>query len=145
MLALLQRVSHASVVIEDITTASINKGILVLCGFQPHDKLQSLDKMLEKCLNYRIFSDNDGKMNLSVKAIEGELLFVPQFTLAANTNSGLRPSFSSAAIPQHGQELFDELKRLAPEKYSACSFGQFGANMQVSLCNDGPVTFWLSN
>jgi D-aminoacyl-tRNA deacylase len=143
MLALLQRVKNSRVVVAETIIGEIEQGILILCGFQANDCKQTLDKMLYKCLNYRIFSDGKGKMNLSVKDIEGGLLFVPQFTLAANTNKGLRPSFSSSALPTHGGALFSQLKSMASDSHHTVAFGQFGANMQVELCNDGPVTFML--
>lgn len=143
MLALIQRVSHASVLIADEIVTQIDRGLLILCGFERADDESIIDKMLHKCLNYRVFSDSHGKMNLSVTDTGGGVIFVPQFTLAANTNSGLRPSFSTAALAKDGQRSFDYLKQQAKQKRLTIGFGQFGANMQVNLCNDGPVTFML--
>ena len=143
MLALMQRVTHARVVVEGNTIAKIEQGLLILCGFRPQDTNKTLVKMLKKCLQYRVFSDDDGKMNLSVKDIDGSMLLVPQFTLAASTTKGLRPSFSSAATPSHGEQLFSQLITLAKAHSTHVAFGQFGANMQVELSNDGPVTFML--
>lgn len=145
MLALLQRVDNASVTINKDKIANINRGLLILCGFMPYDNTVTVRKMLNKCLNYRLFADQDDKMNLSLMDIQGELLLVPQFTLAANTDKGLRPSFSSAAEPTLGLRLFTELCSYAKELEIKVEFGQFGADMQVTLCNNGPVTFILHN
>lgn len=141
MITVLQRVKQASVSVNEKTIANINHGLLILCGFAPTDTSQTLKTMLTKCLNYRLFSDKEGKMNLNLTQTQGGLLLVPQFTLLADTRSGLRPSFSKAASPQQGQALFTELKSLAKESYSPVAFGEFGADMQVYLCNNGPVTF----
>ena len=143
MIALLQRVSEASVDVDGRRIASINQGLLVLLGVEKGDNEESAQRLLDKILKYRVFSDADDKMNLSLLDIKGELLLVPQFTLAANTKKGLRPSFSSAASPEEGKYLFDAAIGLA--RKSACNVetGQFGADMKVSLVNDGPVTFWL--
>lgn len=143
MLALLQRVAYAKVEVEKHCIATIEKGILMLCGFEPNDNTEIITKRLEKCLNYRLFSDPQGKMNLSLKSLGLSLLIVPQFTLAADTRSGLRPSFSTAAPPLLGKKLFDQLCGIAKTHYPNVCFGEFGANMQVTLCNDGPVTFML--
>ena len=141
MITVIQRVKQAFVDVERTTIAKIDHGLLILCGFAPSDSLQTLHAMLRKCLSYRIFSDEQGKMNLTISQVQGGLLLVPQFTLLAETNSGLRPSFSKAAPPEQGRRLFTELVTLAREQYSPVASGEFGADMQVTLCNDGPVTF----
>lgn len=143
MKIVIQRVSHASVVIENNAVAKIGAGLLILCGFEAQDNSETLKKMIERCLNYRIFSDPQGKMNLSLKDTQGGLLLVPQFTLIADTDKGLRPGFSYGASPELGKKLFHELLSLAREKHSLVEEGHFGANMQINLCNDGPVTFIL--
>jgi D-tyrosyl-tRNA(Tyr) deacylase len=143
MLALIQRVTYASVEIEQQTVAKIQQGILALIGFEPEDTQDNAVALLERLLNYRLFSDSNGKMNLSLKTIQAELLLVPQFTLAANTQKGLRPSFSSALNPSDSQILFDKLQQAALSRYPSSQFGQFGKDMSVQLCNDGPVTFLL--
>ncbi len=147
MLALLQRVKHANVVVSDKEIASINAGILVFVAVEPEDTIDNVTRLVEKILKYRIFGDEHDKMNLSVQDVAGELLLVPQFTLAADTKKGLRPSFTSAAAPEDAEKLFNEFIELAKEKYEAgkIATGEFGADMQVSLCNDGPVTFLLRN
>lgn len=144
MLTVLQRVSKARVEVSEQVVGSIEQGLLVLCGFEPQDNEKTLLKMLDKCLHYRIFSDADGKMNLSLKDVQGGLLLVPQFTLMAETKNGLRPSFSKAAPPEQGKELFQQLMTLANNTYSKTRQGVFGADMQVHLCNDGPVTFLMN-
>ncbi|KTC99912.1 D-aminoacyl-tRNA deacylase [Legionella erythra] len=144
MLTVIQRVKEARVEVNNVTIGAINQGLLVLCGFETTDSLTTLSTMLEKCLNYRLFSDEQGKMNLNLRQVEGGLLLVPQFTLVADTRKGLRPSFSKAAPPSQGQMLFEELLILARQHYSRIESGQFGADMQVHLCNDGPVTFVMS-
>ncbi|MBT8765706.1 D-aminoacyl-tRNA deacylase [Metapseudomonas boanensis] len=143
MKALLQRVSGARVEVDGEIVGSIDQGLLVLVGVEPQDTQASADKLLHKLLNYRVFSDAEGKMNLSVGAVGGGLLLVSQFTLAADTSSGLRPSFSSAAPPEQGEVLFDYLLQQARLKHPQVASGRFGANMQVHLVNDGPVTFLL--
>ncbi|MDP3268127.1 MAG: D-aminoacyl-tRNA deacylase [Legionella sp.] len=143
MLTVIQRVSHARVIINDKTVGEINKGLLILCGFDPEDTMNTLDRMIEKCINYRIFEDDYGKMNLSLQEIDGELLLVPQFTIMADTQKGLRPSFSRAASPEYGRELFSELINKTKLRYPKTQNGCFGANMQVQLCNEGPATFLL--
>jgi D-aminoacyl-tRNA deacylase len=139
---LIQRVASASVSVEGAPIASIGRGILALVGVERGDTAAEAARLAERVLAYRIFADAQGKMNLSLKDIGGELLAVPQFTLAADTHSGLRPSFSSAAAPDAGQHLFLEFARKA-EQAVKTGTGRFGADMQVSLVNDGPVTFWL--
>lgn len=143
MKGLLQRVSSASVEVAGVTGGAIEKGLLVLVGVEPQDSFASADKLLHKLLNYRVFSDVAGKMNLSLSDIEGGLLLVSQFTLAADTRSGLRPGFSTAAPPAQAEEIFDYLLAQAQKHSGAVATGQFGADMQVHLINDGPVTFML--
>lgn len=150
MIALIQRVTNAKVVVADktlgqIAIGKINQGILALIGIEKSDDRIQADRLLERVLNYRIFSDEQDKMNLSLKDIQGELLLVPQFTLAADTVKGRRPSFSSAAVPAIGKELFDYFVEQAKRSDIKIQTGKFGADMQVSLCNDGPVTFWLKS
>ncbi|MCT2529544.1 D-aminoacyl-tRNA deacylase [SAR92 clade bacterium H921] len=145
MLGLIQRVSSASVTINNQVNGEIDQGILLLLGIQKEDNQSKADQLLKKVLSYRIFSDADGKMNLSASDIGGGLLVVSQFTLAANTSKGLRPGFSNAAPPDHAKALYDYF--LAQAKSSHCAAvesGIFGADMQVNLCNDGPVTVMLS-
>ncbi|MDF1589259.1 MAG: D-aminoacyl-tRNA deacylase [Gammaproteobacteria bacterium] len=143
MIALLQRVTHANVVVNGIQIAQINQGLLVLIGVERGDSRITAARLLKKILHYRVFSDENDKMNLSVTDINGGLLLVPQFTLAANTDKGLRPSFTPAESPSQGNALFDYLCQQAKATYSDVHIGQFGADMKVSLTNDGPVTFWL--
>lgn len=143
MLVVVQRVAKASVTVADETVGNIGQGLMILCGFEPQDTQSNITQMLDKCINYRIFSDSAGKMNLSLKNIEGGLLLVPQFTLMANTQKGLRPSFSNAASPQLGKQLFDYLISSAQQRHPNVQQGIFGADMQVHLCNDGPVTFLM--
>ena len=143
MIALIQRVSQANVVVASERIAEIGRGLLVLVGVARGDTEREAERLAERVLRYRVFADADGRMNLSVRDIEGAVLLVPQFTLAADTSGGLRPSFSTAAPPTLGASLFAHLvaQIRASGVPSAC--GRFGADMQVSLTNDGPVTFWL--
>jgi D-tyrosyl-tRNA(Tyr) deacylase len=143
MIGLLQRVSEASVKVEADIVGQIGRGLLVLVGVEKHDNQASAQRLLERILTYRVFPDESGKMNLSLTDIEGGLLLVPQFTLAADTNKGTRPSFSSAASPELGAELFEYFVTIARERHAKVETGIFGADMKVSLVNDGPVTFWL--
>jgi D-aminoacyl-tRNA deacylase len=143
MLTVIQRVTEAWVSVEGQTTGTIEQGLMILCGFEPHDNEHTINRMLDKCINYRIFSDSQGKMNHSVREIEGGLLLVPQFTLMADTHKGLRPSFSNAASPQLAKELFELLVVRAQHKYPQVQQGFFGSDMLVHLCNDGPVTFLM--
>ncbi|MEE4633826.1 D-aminoacyl-tRNA deacylase [Pseudomonas alliivorans] len=143
MKALLQRVQGARVEVGGEVVGAIDQGILVLVGVEPQDTRASADKLLHKLLNYRVFSDADGKMNLSLRDVSGGLLLVSQFTLAADTKSGMRPSFSKAAPPALGAALYDYLLDQARIAHSTVAAGQFGADMQVHLVNDGPVTFLL--
>ena len=146
MLGLIQRVSSASVTIDHHIHGVINQGILLLLGMEKGDSVTQADRLLQKILNYRIFSDDQGKMNLSLKDIAGDLLVVSQFTLAADTKKGLRPSFSSAAPPAEAKTLYNYFLDQANGIHNgAVANGQFGADMQVSLCNDGPVTFLLNS
>lgn len=143
MIALLQRVSEAAVEVDNQQIARINKGLLVLLGVEKGDDDERAQRLIDKVLKYRVFSDAEDKMNLSLLDIQGELLLVPQFTLAASTDKGLRPSFSSAAAPAEAQRLFQKSCEIATNDLGAVQTGQFGADMKVSLINDGPVTFWL--
>jgi D-tyrosyl-tRNA(Tyr) deacylase len=143
MIALLQRVTRADVVVADVTVGAIDAGLMVLLCAERNDTEKASDALLAKLLSYRVFSDEAGKMNRSVVDIAGGLLLVPQFTLAADTQSGTRPSFTPAAAPAEGQRLFDYFVAQARKKHPLVETGQFGAQMQVSLTNDGPVTFWL--
>ena len=143
MIALLQRVSQASVVVDGQLVGAIDAGLLVLLCAEKGDSEKEADLLLSKLLGYRVFNDAAGKMNLSVSDVGGALLLVPQFTLAADTKSGTRPSFTPAAAPADGLRLFDYLVRQARVRHAKVETGQFGADMKVSLTNDGPVTFWL--
>lgn len=141
MYVLIQRVSEARVCVAGEAIATINKGILVLVGFEPDDTEDTISRCCQRLLRYRLFSDTAGKMNRSLQDIDGGLLLVPQFTLAADTARGLRPSFTKAASPALGERLFEQMKSIASQQHPHCAFGQFAADMQVFLCNDGPVTF----
>lgn len=141
MIGLLQRVSQASVTVNDEAVASINSGLLVFIGIEKNDAEINAKRLFEKIINYRVFADAEDKMNLSLQDIQGGLLLVPQFTLAADTRKGLRPSFSNASSPEQAKPLFNFLIEHAREHYSNVEAGVFGADMQVSLTNDGPVTF----
>ncbi len=143
MITIIQRVLQAKVTVEGIDISNINQGIVALVAVEKEDGEQQADRLLERILNYRIFADANAKMNLSLRDINGGLLIVPQFTLAANTQKGNRPSFTSAASPEKGQELFDYFQQRARILYPLSEFGRFGADMQISLINDGPVTFTL--
>jgi len=143
MKLLIQRVRSARVEVEGEVVGAIDQGLLALVGIEPQDNAASLAKGLQRLLNYRVFSDADGKMNLSLSQVNGGLLLVSQFTLAADTRSGLRPSFSTAAPPAQGLALFEQLVALARAQHPQVATGRFGADMQVHLVNDGPVTFLL--
>ena len=145
MIALIQRVTNANVRVEGQVIGQIQKGIMALIGVEKNDTQEKADKLIRRLLGYRIFSDQNDKMNLSVSDVAGGLLLVPQFTLAADTNKGMRPSFSSAAPPQIGEQLFDYFVEQAINLHPVVQTGRFGADMQVSLCNDGPVTFHLQS
>jgi D-tyrosyl-tRNA(Tyr) deacylase len=143
MIALIQRVSEASVTVDEKTTGAISRGILALIGVQHNDSEVQTQRLLQRLLAYRIFPDEAGKMNLNLEQAGGRLLLVPQFTLAADTNSGNRPSFTPAATPTEGERLFTYLVALAEKELGGVQTGIFGAHMKVHLVNDGPVTFWL--
>jgi D-tyrosyl-tRNA(Tyr) deacylase len=143
MKALIQRVSEASVTIDGHVFSNIEQGLVVLLGVEKGDDSTSVDKLLHKVSHYRIFSDDEGKMNLDVQQIEGSLLIVSQFTLAADTSKGLRPGFSSAAKPDLAEALYEEFIAKAKSKGIPVATGQFAADMKVALINDGPVTFSL--
>ncbi|MFT6914827.1 MAG: D-tyrosyl-tRNA(Tyr) deacylase [Motiliproteus sp.] len=145
MLALIQRVSQASVTIDNSICGQIGPGILLLLGILKGDDQVAADKLLNKLLAYRIFNDSDAKMNLSLTETGGGLLIVSQFTLAADTRKGLRPGFSTAAPPAQGEALYDYFVTQARQRPLQVSTGQFGADMQVALTNDGPVTFMLES
>lgn len=143
MIALLQRVAEASVSVEGQCIGRIARGLLVLLCAERGDSEKEADALLNKLLGYRVFADEDGKMNLSLAQTQGGLLLVPQFTLAADTRSGTRPSFTPAAPPAEASRLFDYTLSRARAVHSPVEAGRFGADMQVALVNDGPVTFWL--
>ena len=143
MIALLQRVAAARVEVDAEVIGRIGRGILVLVGVQPDDDADTASHFVERLLNYRVFSDSEGKMNLSTRDIDGGLLLVPQFTLAADTKKGRRPSFTSAASPAHGEAMFEAMAAFAKTVHADVACGRFGADMQVHLVNDGPVTFIL--
>lgn len=142
MIALIQRVKWAKVTVEDSIVGEISHGLLVLLGVEAEDNEAKADKLLEKVLHYRVFPDEQGKMNLNVQQAGGSLLVVSQFTLAADTHKGLRPSFSRGAVPSEANRLYEYFHQQASQKIHTQT-GQFAAEMQVSLQNDGPVTFWL--
>ncbi|HRX71524.1 MAG: D-tyrosyl-tRNA(Tyr) deacylase [Candidatus Competibacteraceae bacterium] len=143
MIGLLQRVSEARVAVDGRVVGEIGAGLLALVGVERGDSKAQVDRLLERLLGYRVFADPEGKMNLSLRETSGGLLLVPQFTLAADTHKGMRPSFTPAAPPAEGERLFDYLVEQAARQHTPVAMGQFGAHMQVSLVNDGPVTFWL--
>lgn len=143
MIGLLQRVSHARVEVDDQTIAAIGTGLAVLVGIEKDDDEKTADRLFQRLLGYRVFPDHENRMNLSLIDIGGGLLLVPQFTLPADTRKGMRPSFSSAAPPEQGRRLFDYMVDRARAQHTEVAAGEFGADMQVSLTNDGPVTFWL--
>jgi|SRR5210317_1358587 D-tyrosyl-tRNA(Tyr) deacylase len=145
MLALIQRVTAAQVEIEGRIAGAIGQGLLVFLGVEKNDSREDADKLLKKVLAYRVFSDADEKMNLSLSDIAGGLLVVSQFTLAADTGKGLRPSFSSAKPPQEAQALYNYFVEQAQSIHSVVATGEFAADMKVSLTNDGPVTFLLNS
>lgn len=145
MIGLLQRVRSARVEVAGRVVGSIGHGMLVLVGVQPGDSPASAERLLERLLGYRVFPDAEGRMNLSLRDAGGGLLLVPQFTLAADTRKGTRPGFSTAAAPERARELFAHLLQAARSAWPGTAAGEFGADMQVSLVNDGPVTFWLES
>ena len=143
MIALIQRVQSARVDVGDEIVGRIDAGLLALVAVQPDDAEAQTQRMLERLLGYRVFADDSGRMNRSLKETGGGLLLVSQFTLAADTRSGMRPSFTRAAPPEHGRRWFDRLVELAKVAHPGVETGRFGAHMMVQLVNDGPVTFWL--
>jgi len=143
MIALIQRVEEATVRVAGEVVGEIGPGLLALVGVERGDGSAQARRLLERLLTYRVFADADGRMNLSLTDTEGGLLLVPQFTLAADTRKGTRPSFTPAAAPADGARLFDELVTLAEGRHRPVAAGRFGADLRVSLINDGPVTFWL--
>ncbi len=143
MIGLLQRVSRASVVVEGETVGAIERGLLVMIGVEKGDQPATADRLLERLLGFRVFADDSGRMNRDLREQRGGLLLVPQFTLAADTSQGRRPGFSSAATPEKGRVLFDYLLDAARQRHPIVAAGRFGATMQVSLVNEGPVTLWL--
>ena len=145
MIALLQRVTEAAVRIDGATVGEIGTGLMVLVGVHRDDEDKDIGRLAERILGYRVFPDADGKMNRSLTDIHGGLLLVPQFTLAADTKKGMRASFTRAAAPDKGARYFDSLVRICRDRLGNVQTGRFGADMQVSLVNDGPVTFWLQS
>jgi len=143
MISIIQRVTTAKVTVNNQEIGKIDTGIMALVAVEKDDTQKDAERLLERILNYRIFADDNDRMNLSLRDIKGGLLLVPQFTLAADTQKGNRPSFTSAAPPEKGRQLFGYLQHLATSTYPNVQFGQFGADMQVSLINNGPVTFTL--
>jgi len=143
VIGLLQRVSQSSVRVDGNLIAEIDQGLLALIGIERGDAEAQADRLLERLLGYRVFEDQQGKMNLSVVDKSASLLLVPQFTLAADTQKGMRPSFTSAAVPAEAERLFDYLCQAARQRHENIDVGKFGANMQVALINEGPVTFYL--
>lgn len=143
MIALIQRVSQAAVAVDGSTIGAINSGLLILLGVEKDDDQQTAKRLCEKVIGYRIFSDPQGKMNLNVQQAGGSLLVVSQFTLAADTKKGMRPSFSGGAEPQAAEQLYQHFVQQCLDHGITTETGQFAADMQVSLVNDGPVTFWL--
>lgn len=144
MIALIQRVSRAKVTVADEVTGAIDKGLLVLLGVERQDDMAAMEKLATKVMNYRVFSDDNGKMNLNLTQVGGQLLVVSQFTLAADTSRGLRPSFSGGASPAQAKELYEAFVAFCRSKGVTTETGRFAADMQVELLNDGPVTFNLS-
>ena len=143
MIALIQRVSQAVVTVDGKETGRIGTGLMTLIGVERNDAEAHADRLLQRLLSYRVFADNQGKMNRSISDIQGELLLVPQFTLAADTSNGTRPGFSTAASPPDAKTLFDYFVSKARDSHTVVATGTFGADMIVTLTNDGPVTFWL--
>lgn len=143
MIGLLQRVSSASVAVDGVIVGAIERGILVFVGVEREDSAVQAERLAERLLDYRVFPDGAGRMNLSVRQIDGGVLLVPQFTLVADTTKGTRASFTGAAAPHEGRKLFDLMVEAARLRYGRVATGAFGADMKVALVNDGPVTFWL--
>ncbi len=145
MIGLLQRVTESRVQVDGRPVGAIGRGLLVLVGVQRGDNEARADRLLQRLLSYRVFPDAEGRMNLSIRDIDGGLLLVPQFTLAADTKKGTRAGFTTAAPPDQGRRLFDYLVAEARAVHTPVATGAFGADMQVQLINDGPVTFWLQS
>lgn len=143
MISLIQRVTRASVEVDDVTIGAIGPGLLALVAVEPDDGEKQAQRLLQRLLGYRVFADAAGRMNRSLADTGGGLLLVPQFTLAADTRKGMRPSFAGAADPAHGRAWFERLVALAEAAHPGVEKGRFGAHMMVSLVNDGPVTFRL--
>jgi D-tyrosyl-tRNA(Tyr) deacylase len=143
VIALIQRVTGAAVTVDEREVGAIGRGILALVGIERGDDRAQAERLLERVLGYRVFEDDAGRMNVSLRDIAGGLLLVPQFTLAADTHKGTRPGFSTAAAPDAARGLFDELVAVARQRHANVATGEFGAHMRVTLTNDGPVTFWL--
>ena len=143
MKLLVQRVSQASVEIQNENVATISSGILVFVGFDPNDSINQIVKLTKKLLNYKVFNDSNGRVALSVLEVEAEILLIPQVTLSVNTDKGLKPSFSSAASQEIGLDLFQSFKSHIESSYARVQTGKFGANMSVSLINEGPITYWF--
>ena len=143
MIALIQRVREAQVDVDGETVGRIGPGLLAFVAVQPDDGEAQTQRMIERLLGYRVFADAEGKMNLSLADTGGGLLLVSQFTLAADTTKGMRPSFTAAAAPEAGRRWFERLVELARIRYAPVEIGRFGTHMEVALVNDGPVTFWL--
>jgi len=143
VIALLQRVSRAEVRVADHTIAAIGRGLLVFVGIEQTDATEQVARLCDRILGFRLFADKHGKMNLNVIDVGGAVLLVPQFTLAADTRKGNRPGFSGAAEPEKGRHLYEALLQKMSESQVPVQSGQFGAEMQVTLANEGPVTFWL--
>jgi D-tyrosyl-tRNA(Tyr) deacylase len=143
MIALIQRVTHAEVRVGERILGTIERGIAALVGVRRTDDTGDADRLIDRLLGYRIFPDDADRMNLDLGSVDGGLLLVPQFTLAADTARGMRPGFSTAAAPEHARTLFDYLVQRASERHRRVASGEFGAHMHLSLINDGPVTFWL--
>lgn len=144
MLTVIQRVTHAHVAVNNSIIGDVKQGIVALLAIEKGDTEAEAKQLIDRIFNYRLFADSDDKMNLSLRDINGGLLLIPQFTLAANTKKGNKPSFATAAPPALAEPLFEFAARYAAQQHAHVACGQFGADMQVSLCNDGPVTFTLN-
>ncbi|MDP1604536.1 MAG: D-aminoacyl-tRNA deacylase [Legionella sp.] len=143
MISVIQLVTHGNVKVDNVIIGAIQKGIVALIGIEKTDTEKDVEKLFNKIIHYRIFPDSAGKTNLGLKDVQGGLLLVSQFTLVADTTKGLRPGFSKGMAPERGKELFEYLVAHACQNYPLVASGQYGANMQINLCNDGPMTFIL--